>query len=101
MPVSEEIAGTNILVNPIPDVAPHTIFVHPEAEQGEELDNTYITPISEAELNDYILIFPKETGLPPLYIVYSKPPVKLLEVDFYGYFSTPCTTVNDIARVNK
>ena len=86
VPISEDIAGTKILVNPIPDVDSHTIFVHPEAEQGEEFDNTYITPISEADLNDYILIFPEETGLPPLYIVYSKPPVKLLEVDLYGNF---------------
>ncbi|WP_234498038.1 S-type pyocin domain-containing protein [Vibrio maritimus] len=86
VPVAEEIAGTKILVNPIPGLDSHTIYIHPETEQGEEFDNTYITPISDVDLNDYILTFPSETGLPPLYIVYSKPPVKLLEVDYFGNF---------------
>ncbi|PSV06498.1 hypothetical protein C0W96_08530 [Photobacterium kishitanii] len=70
VPVSEEIAGTKILVNPIPNVDSHTIYIHPEHEQGKEFDNTYITPISETDPNDYILIFPPTTGLPPMYVVF-------------------------------
>ncbi|HIF9085645.1 TPA: S-type pyocin domain-containing protein, partial [Photobacterium damselae] len=86
VPTTTEIAGTKILTNPIPDIDLHTIYIHPEKDQGEEFANTYVTPISDVDLNDYILIFPEETGLPPLYIVYSKPPVKMLEVDLYGNF---------------
>ncbi|PSW57404.1 hypothetical protein C0W54_21755 [Photobacterium kishitanii] len=70
VPVSEEIAGTKILVNPIPNVDSHTIYIHPEHEQGKEFDNTYITPINETDPTDYILTFPPTTGLPPMYVVF-------------------------------
>ncbi|WP_197413128.1 S-type pyocin domain-containing protein, partial [Vibrio sp. MEBiC08052] len=50
------------------------IWIHPQAEQGQEFDNTYITPIADADLQDYILTFPAETGLPPLYVVYKESP---------------------------
>ncbi|MFJ3115320.1 S-type pyocin domain-containing protein [Pseudomonas protegens] len=44
----------------------------------EEIKNSF---------DDYILIFPADTGIPPIYLVFSKPPVKSLEVDIYGNFT--------------
>ena len=79
-----EVAETdkgNVLVNPIPEIDPHNIYIYPEADQGKELDNTYITPVSDVEFNDYILTFPSETGISPLYIVYQKIPDKLIRSD--------------------
>lgn len=61
----------NIWVRPISDA--------PEYELG-----TY--PIEDRDLLDCIITFPVATGLPPLYLVFSKPPVKLLEVDTYRGF---------------
>ncbi|SIO94492.1 S-type pyocin domain-containing protein [Vibrio spartinae] len=71
VPISGDFGGKPILVNPIPDLQTYNIWVYPEAEQGQEFDNTYITPIADADLQDYILTFPADTGLPPLYVVYS------------------------------
>ncbi|KUI99546.1 pyocin killing protein [Vibrio sp. MEBiC08052] len=71
VPISGDFGGKPILVNPIPEMEKYDIWIHPQAEQGQEFDNTYITPIADAELQDYILTFPAETGLPPLYVVYS------------------------------
>ncbi|SIO96559.1 Bacteriophage replication gene A protein (GPA) [Vibrio spartinae] len=71
IPMSGDFGGKPILVNPIPDLQTYNIWVYPEAEQGQEFDNTYITPIADADLQDYILTFPADTGLPPLYVVYS------------------------------
>ncbi|SJN59830.1 S-type Pyocin [Vibrio ruber DSM 16370] len=71
IPMSGDFGGKPILVNPIPDLKTYNIWVYPEAEQGQEFDNTYITPIADADLQDYILTFPADTGLPPLYVVYS------------------------------
>ncbi|QMV16216.1 S-type pyocin domain-containing protein [Vibrio spartinae] len=74
VPISGDFGGKPILVNPIPDLQTYNIWVYPEAEQGQEFDNTYITPIADADLQDYILTFPAETGLPPLYVVYNLTP---------------------------
>lgn len=38
-------------------------------------------------LDDLIVIFPADSGIPPLYLVFSKPPVSALEVDIYGNFT--------------
>ena len=62
---------SNILVRPIPE-APDT-----------ELETF---PASGDELEDCIITFPASSGVPPLYLVFSKPPVKLLEVDTYRGF---------------
>lgn len=62
---------SNILVRPIPE-AP-----------GAELETF---PASGDELEDCIITFPASLGVPPLYLVFSKPPVKLLEVDTYRGF---------------
>ncbi|WP_038179715.1 S-type pyocin domain-containing protein [Vibrio rhizosphaerae] len=72
VPISGDFGGKPILVNPIPEMEKFDIWIHPEAEQGQEFDNTYITPITDADLQDYILTFPAVTGLPPLYVVYSE-----------------------------
>ncbi|ASA58016.1 hypothetical protein BSQ33_20145 [Vibrio gazogenes] len=72
VPISGDFGGKPILVNPIPEMEKFDIWIHPEAEQGQEFDNTYITPIADADLQDYILTFPAETGLPPLYVVYKE-----------------------------
>ncbi|MDW6093302.1 S-type pyocin domain-containing protein [Vibrio rhizosphaerae] len=74
VPISGDFGGKPILVNPIPEMEKFDIWIHPQAEQGQEFDNTYITPIADAELQDYILTFPAETGLPPLYVVYKESP---------------------------
>lgn len=62
---------SNILVRPIPEA--------PDAEL-----ETF--PASGDELEDCIITFPASLGVPPLYLVFSKPPVKLLEVDTYRGF---------------
>ncbi|WP_095533350.1 S-type pyocin domain-containing protein, partial [Vibrio spartinae] len=72
VPISGDFGGKPILVNPIPEMEKFDIWIHPQAEQGQEFDNTYITPIADANLQDYILTFPAETGLPPLYVVYKE-----------------------------
>ncbi|SJN55509.1 S-type Pyocin [Vibrio ruber DSM 16370] len=71
VPISGDFGGKPILVNPIPEMEKFDIWIHPQADQGQEFDNTYITPIADADLQDYILTFPAEIGLPPLYVVYS------------------------------
>ncbi|SHO56766.1 S-type Pyocin [Vibrio quintilis] len=72
IPITGDFGGKPILVNPIPDLETHDIWIHPQAEQGKEFENTYITPVAEADLRDYILVFPAETGLRPLYVVYQQ-----------------------------
>ncbi|CAM3853971.1 S-type Pyocin [Vibrio aerogenes CECT 7868] len=72
IPITGDFGGQPILVNPVPDLETHDIWIHPQAGQGRESDNTYITPIAESELSDYILVFPAETGLKPLYVVYQQ-----------------------------
>ncbi len=72
VPIRGDFGGKPILVNPIPEMEKFDIWIHPEAEQGQVFDNTYITPIADADLQDYILTFPAETGLPPLYVVYKE-----------------------------
>jgi hypothetical protein len=62
---------SNILVRPIPEA--------PDAEL-----ETF--PASGDDLEDCIITFPASLGIPPLYLVFSKPPVKLLEVDTYRGF---------------
>ncbi|WP_261888157.1 S-type pyocin domain-containing protein [Vibrio rhizosphaerae] len=74
VPISGDFGGKPILVNPIPEMEKFDIWIHPQADQGQEFDNTYITPIADADLQDYILTFPVETGLPPLYVVYNLTP---------------------------
>ncbi|MFU3248638.1 S-type pyocin domain-containing protein [Pseudomonas paraeruginosa] len=39
------------------------------------------------KLDDLIVIFPADSGIPPLYLVFSKTPVSALEVDIYGNFT--------------
>lgn len=74
VPVTEENAGHNILVTPIPDtVEQHNIYVHPEADQGQLIDGISITPIAETDIKDCILTFPVGSGIPPIYIVYQSP----------------------------
>ncbi|MGL6576515.1 S-type pyocin domain-containing protein [Aeromonas hydrophila] len=62
---------SNILVRPIPEA--------PDAEL-----ETF--PASGDDLEDCIITFPASLGIPPLYLVFSKPPVKFLEVDTYRGF---------------
>jgi hypothetical protein len=62
---------SNILVRPIPDA--------PDAEL-----ETF--PATGDDFEDCIITFPASLGIPPLYLVFSKPPVKLLEVDTYRNF---------------
>lgn len=70
-PDSSGMEVENIWVRPIPDA--------PDAEL-----ETF--PVSSGELDDCIITFPPSLGVPPLYLVFSKPPVKLLEVDTYRGF---------------
>ncbi|MEI8632133.1 S-type pyocin domain-containing protein [Vibrio sp. PP-XX7] len=70
VPLSGDFGGQPILVNPIPELESHDIWIHPQADQGKEFEKTYITPVADADLKDYILVFPVDTGLPPLYVVF-------------------------------
>ena len=70
-PDSSGMEVENIWVRPIPDA--------PDAEL-----ETF--PVSSGELDDCIITFPASLGVPPLYLVFSKPPVKLLETDIYRKF---------------
>lgn len=60
------------------------IWVRPISDAPESEIGTY--PIADRDLQDCIITFPVATGLPPLYLVFSKPPVKLLEVDTFRNF---------------
>lgn len=74
VPITEEEAGHNILVSPIPKaIEQHNIYVHPEADQGQLIDGISITPIAETDIKDCILTFPIGSGIPPIYIVYQSP----------------------------
>lgn len=70
-PERDGLEVSNILVRPIPDA--------PDAEL-----ETF--PATGDDLEDCIITFPASLGIPPLYLVFSKPPVKLLEVDTYRNF---------------
>ncbi|MDW6004437.1 S-type pyocin domain-containing protein [Vibrio mangrovi] len=74
VPASGDFGGKPILVNPIPDMEKLDVWVHPQVDQGKEFEKTYITPIEDTDLKDYILTFPADTGLPPLYVVYKESP---------------------------
>ena len=62
-------------------IDPSTILVRP-------IDSEAITTTTypEEEIIELIVTFPADSGIEPLYLVFSKPPVKLLEVDLYGNF---------------
>ena len=64
----------------------HNIWVRPIEEHEQEI-GTVLYP--EDELAEYIVTFPADSGLPPLYLVFNKrsagtPKVKPLEVGTYG-----------------
>ncbi len=40
------------------------------------------------DIDDYIYIFPADSGIAPLYVVFAKPPVRLLEVGLQGDLSS-------------
>ncbi|AXA06119.1 S-type pyocin domain-containing protein [Pseudomonas aeruginosa] len=70
---------TPVVPQPVPVYEGATITpvqAEPESYPGVPLD-----------LDDLIVIFPAGSDVPPLYLVFSKPPVKLLEVDIYGNFA--------------
>ncbi|WP_285339306.1 T6SS effector antibacterial DNase [Vibrio parahaemolyticus] len=59
----------------------HNIWVRPIEEHEQEI-GTVLYP--EEDLAEYIVTFPADAGLSPLYLVFSKPKVKPLEVGTYG-----------------
>jgi hypothetical protein len=61
-----------------------SILVRPISEAPDSEMETF--PATSEELQDCIITFPIATGIAPLYLVYSKPPVRLLEVDTYRNF---------------
>ncbi|MFA0921694.1 hypothetical protein ALP73_200263 [Pseudomonas coronafaciens pv. garcae] len=62
------------------------ILVHPVAEGTDSQVEVY--PVSDdLTWQDCILVFPQDSGVPPLYLVFAKPTVRPLEVDVYGAFS--------------
>ena len=63
----------NILVHPVADDIDSQIEIYPASD-----DLTW---------QDCILVFPADSGVPPLYLVFAKPAVRPLEVDIYGAFS--------------
>ncbi|MDF5857971.1 S-type pyocin domain-containing protein [Pseudomonas aeruginosa] len=70
---------TPVVPQPVPVYEGATITpvqVEPESYPGVPLD-----------LDDLIVIFPVGSDVPPLYLVFSKPPVSALEVDIYGNFT--------------
>ncbi|MCZ4295937.1 S-type pyocin domain-containing protein, partial [Vibrio sinaloensis] len=59
----------------------HNIWVRPIEEHEQEI-GTVLYP--EDDLVEYIVTFPADAGLSPLYLVFNKPKVKPLEVGTYG-----------------
>ncbi|WP_417286429.1 S-type pyocin domain-containing protein [Cobetia marina] len=55
------------------------IMVHPVAEDGDSQIEIY-PAADDLTWQDYILVLPIETGVPPLYVVFAKPMVNPLEV---------------------
>ncbi|MBV4459929.1 S-type pyocin domain-containing protein [Pseudomonas sp. COR58] len=60
--------------------APH-IWVYPPTEAA---DSTLVNPVYPPEYRDFILVFPAESGVRPLYIVLSQPP----DHAYYGHPKT-------------
>ncbi|MDU9389248.1 S-type pyocin domain-containing protein [Pseudomonas sp. zfem002] len=65
----------NILVHPIPTGRSSQITTYP----GHDAE--------DITWQDVILTFPADSGVPPLYLVFAKPAVEVLEVDTYGAFT--------------
>lgn len=65
----------NILVHPIPNGRDSQITTYP----GQDAE--------DITWQDVILTFPADSGVPPLYLVFAKPAVEVLEVDIYGAFN--------------
>lgn len=65
----------NILVHPIPNGRDSQITTYP----GQDAE--------DITWQDVILTFPADSGVPPLYLVFAKPAVEVLEVDIYDAFS--------------
>ncbi|GAA0424350.1 hypothetical protein GCM10008969_54790 [Pseudomonas veronii subsp. inensis] len=63
----------NILVHPVTENIDSQIEVYPASD-----DLTW---------QDCILVFPADSGVPPLYLVFAKPVVRPLEVDVYAAFT--------------
>lgn len=49
--------------------APH-IWIYPPTEQADKI---IVNPIYPPDFQDFILVFPAESGVPPLYVVIAKP----------------------------
>ncbi|WP_321145309.1 S-type pyocin domain-containing protein [Pseudomonas extremaustralis] len=61
-------------------------LVHPVTENIDSQIEVY--PASDdLTWQDCILVFPADSGVPPLYLVFAKPVVRPLEVDVYAAFT--------------
>ncbi|QMV16328.1 S-type pyocin domain-containing protein [Vibrio spartinae] len=73
VPIQPEDKDSHLTTTPIPAVDSYHIWIHPERGEAElaGTNEPYTTPIHPADSKDYILTFPAESGIPPLYVVYS------------------------------
>ncbi|NOJ19856.1 PAAR-like domain-containing protein [Vibrio jasicida] len=99
--VALDARGTHITWTPIHEGEPEWRFT-PDHDDSFVVDDVLVTPLHESEdgdnvetypseepnWEDAVLVFPVDTGIPPLYIVYSKkkPPVTFIEVGLYKDF---------------
>lgn len=65
-----------------------TLLVHPIPEDRDSQITTYPGQgIEDATWQDGIIVFPADSGVPPLYLVFAKPAVRPLEVDLFSAFN--------------
>ena len=49
------------------------IYIHPIHEFGKESTTEIFPALDEKNFNDYVLVFPADSGMPPIYVYFSKP----------------------------
>lgn len=62
-----------------------TILVNPIPSQSDSQTTIFPAP-EDKNFNDYILVFPDWSGMPPIYVMLHKKPTEFLEVELYSDF---------------
>lgn len=89
VPMYPEDKDSHLTTSPIPALDSYHIWIHPEHGEAElaRANEPYTTPIHDADTKDYILTFPVESGIQPLYVVYQNK-IKNLSARFGSSTST-------------
>ncbi|WNJ94326.1 S-type pyocin domain-containing protein [Vibrio ruber] len=101
VPMQPEDKESHLTTSPIPALDSYHIWIHPEHGEVElaGANGPYTTPIHQINSKDYILTFPAESGIPPVYVVYSVGEAKK-KTAFTGRYKGEEITLKDVELKN-